>query len=136
MIISPDPNPTTTSNVKQLFVKEVQISRTTTASTVLAVLPADATILFMVVRSTAVSDAGTTATISLGNLSSATAYINALNVKTTPAANTPTMVVQSNLGNISGIPLGSDQQVVGVYAESGTASTAGGPWVIDIVYTR
>lgn len=41
-----------------------------------------------------------------------------------------------NISGNSGIPLGYDVQVFGMYQETGTASTVGGPWYVTIWYVR
>lgn len=141
MVFYPDTqggNPTATSNSKGVSVKSIRVARTNTTAAVLAVLPQDATVLNVTLSGMTASDAATTATVSVGTTSTATEWINAFDVKTAGTGagqNLPPMV--AGLGNITtGLPAGTDVQIYAKYAETGTASTTGGPWYINIYYTR
>ena len=114
-----------------MVIKTASVARTDTSAKNLYTLPANAQVIRFEIMSAAVSDAGTTATLSVGKTGSNTFFINAQNVKTTPAANTPTAAVSSNLFTSVG---SSAIQVVGIYAETGTASTTGGPWNVTCHY--
>ncbi len=140
MIFYPDNlagNPTATSNVKDVCVKSFQVSRTDTtpvAGSPKAVIPADATLLGISIIGTVASDAGTTATVSIGTTTGSTEWVNAFDIKTNGAKqNLPNMLV---VGNLNGIPLGNDVQVFAKYAETGGASTTGGPWYVQVTYVR
>jgi hypothetical protein len=128
--------PTATSNAKDVQVKSFRVARTNTTASVLAVIPQDATILNVSLSGSTASDAATTATVSVGTTSTSNEWINAFDVKGTTGSgqNFPPMV--AGLGNLSGLPAGTDVQVYAKYAETGTASTTGGPWYINIYYTR
>lgn len=130
-------NPTATSNAKDVQVKSFRVNRTDTTATVFAVIPQDATIIGVLLSGTTASDAATTATVSVGTTSTATEWINAFDVKTSTKGagqNLPPLV--AGLGNLSGLPAGTDVQVYAKYAETGTASTTGGPWYVQILYVR
>jgi len=108
------------------------IARTDTAAKTLFTLPAGCIPLTIAYSATAPSNAGTTATISVGiSGGSGTAFLNAVDVKTAgtgggsqnPAASASTQF---------GVPLAADTIVTGIYAETGGASNAGGPWVVVI----
>ena len=78
------------------------------------------------------SNAVTTATISVGRTGTATYFLNAADVKTAATATgqqTPT----TNVTNMH-VALTSDTVVTGTYAESGGASSTGGPWTVMIEY--
>ena len=127
--ISPSP--------KEGSLKIFQLSRTDTTASLKAVLPADASILGFLVYGVA-SNAGTTATISIGTTSAnANELVNAQDVKTAGGMIIPTSSVNSaNMPQIEGYPLGQDIQIYAKYAESGTASSTGGPYKVAIWYVR
>lgn len=108
------------------------IARTDTTAKTLFALPAGFLPTNILVAATAASDAGTTATISVGTVGGAqTDYLNALDVKTAGTGKGS----QKPTGSGSawfGTPLAARQVVTGIYAESGGASTTGGPWVLII----
>lgn len=109
------------------------IARTDTSAKRLFRLPAGSIPVALQYSSPAASDAGTTATISVGQSGgTGTEYLATQDVKTAgtgrgqqfPAGPSATL-----LGAIQA----SAVDVTGVYAESGTASTTGGPWVVTIL---
>lgn len=108
------------------------IARTDTAAKLLFTLPANAILLGFRYTSPAASDAGTTATISVGKSGGAgTEYLTTQDVKTVGTGRGqqyPVGPAASLLGQSVG---GAAQGVTGIYAESGGASTTGGPWVIE-----
>lgn len=124
-----------TPSSKEIEVKLFQITRSDTTSTAKCYLPADSTIVDFLVFSTAVSNAGTTAVINVGNASSATNYINGLDVKTNAGKLAITTQAQ-NWYNLENIPLGPDIAIYGQYAETGTASSSGGPYYVLVKYVR
>ena len=129
--------PTASSPVsKDGALKIFQVSRTDTTATLKAVLPADSSILGFLIYGAA-SDAVTTANISIGSNVTATQFVNAQDVKTTGGLVIPTSTFQSaNIPQLENIPLVGDVQVWAKYAETGGASTVGGPWKIVVWYTR
>ena len=131
------PGPTTNLPVsKDVVIKAFQISRTDTTAVMKAQLPADATIVDIQIYGVA-SDAGTTATVSVGTNSTATQWINGLDVKTAGGKIAIGSAWQSaNLPNFIGLPLGTDIQVWAKYAETGTASTTGGAYTVVLFYVR
>lgn len=119
---------------KDVEVKAFVINRTDTAATVKCVLPADATVVDVRVFSTAASNAGTTATVSIGIPGTNGYFVNGLDVKTSAGKLNTTGA--TNLFNLENIPLGPDLQITGLYAETGVASSAGGPFYVAIEYVR
>lgn len=97
------------------------ITRSMTAATELMWIPKNATILEMTLIGTA-SNAGTTATLSIGNSGSGTAYVNARDVKT---AATGTGCMPLTLAVDTSAALTADTKITATYAETGTASSAG-----------
>ena len=117
-------------------IKVFQLSRTDTTATVKAVLPADATILGFLIFGAA-SNAGTTATISIGSTVAATEFVNGQDIKTAGGLVIPTSTVNpANVAQVETLPHGSDIQIWAKYAETGAASSAGGPYKIAIWYVR
>lgn len=119
---------------KDVEVKAFQINRTDTAAVVKCVIPADASIVDIRVFSTGASNAGTSANISVGIPGTAGYFLNALDVKT--SAGKLNTAGATNLMNLENTPLGPDIQITGLYAETGTVSSAGGPFFVMIEYVR
>lgn len=129
------PSPTSPTS-KDLVCKAFGVQRSDTTTSVKCAIPADATIISISLWITAVSNAGTTATLSVGIPGTPTYFINAADVKT--AAGRPVLGTNlANLFQLENIPLGaSDIQITATYAETGTASTAGGPFYVLVEYVR
>jgi hypothetical protein len=120
--------PTTTiPAAKPALNKVFQVSRTDTAATLKAVLPAQSSVLKVLFYGGVASDAATTATvtITLAN-NSGTISTGTVDVKANGA--TTALVQMSNLPNIESLPPQGDIKVNAQYAETGGASTVGGPW--------
>lgn len=110
--------------------KSATVARTDTSAKNLFKLPANA-ILDGLLVSGANSDAGTTATLSIGKTGTNTFFVNARDVKAAASGNGLQLPTQAaNMGSVGSAEL----QVVGIYAETGTASTAGGPWTVTALY--
>ena len=128
--------PTTlTPSSKDVVVKAFKIARTEIAAVKKLVLPADASILEVIVNGSTASDAATTATVTItaadntGTISS-----GAYNVKGSGAVTG--FVTMSGLPNLQPSPLTGDIVISAVYAETGTASTTGGDWYVTVKYVR
>lgn len=117
---------------KNLQVKSFPVTRTMTTGTDRAfVIPKNARIIGYALSGTA-SDAGTTATISVGTTSGAPVeHVNALDVKAAATG--------SGFGYLRGVTAGvgnkltSDLIIFVKYAETGGASTVGS-WWLDVTY--
>lgn len=135
LTLSPEQVTPITPASKDARVIAFQVPRTQTAAAVEAWLPADATIVSIIRELGVASDAGTSATVTItvtnggGTVSTA-----ADDVKTNGA--TTGFVQMTSLPNLQPTPLNGDLKVTAVYAESGTASTTGGPWNYVITYVR
>jgi len=114
--------------------KVVKIVRTDTTAFVGAWLPKDAVITGMYVIGQAASDAGTTGTISVGSTATSNEYLSAYDVKTAATGEGYNPAGAAAVGTAFMEKLTSDKPVYAVYAETGTASTAGGPWYVKIEY--
>lgn len=110
--------------------KIATVARTDTTAKNLFTIPANAQVLDVKIWGTPQSNAGTTATLSVGKTGTNTFFVNGFDVKggTDKAQNRPTA---SNLFASVGT---AAIQVVGIYAETGTASTTGGPWSVLVDY--
>lgn len=113
--------------------KFFQATRTDTAATVKAVVPAQSSVLQVTLYGSVNSNAATTATgtVTIAN-NSGTISTGTVNLLTGGA--TTALVQMSNLPNIEPLPLNGDLKISFQYAETGTASTLGGPWVIGVTY--
>lgn len=119
---------------KPILVKSFSVARTDTTATLQVQLPAAAKILYFVANGDVVSDAATTAIVSVGTDVTSNQF-GTTDVKGSGAK--ATMFGTGGLGTVdlaAATPRGMPIQVWAKYAETGTASTAGGPWVIDVVY--
>lgn len=128
--------PTTLTPIaKEAIEKVFQVSRTDTSSTLKVVLPGDASVTNITFYPSTASDAGTTASVSFviantgGTLSS-----GSIDVKNTVTISNVTNL--TNLPNIEPLPLNGNITVKATYAETGTASTTGGPWKFLVRYVR
>ena len=127
--------PTTlTPSGKSTNAKIFQVSRSDTATTLKAALPASASILSINIHGSSNSDAATTATIviTVSNNTGVIATGTAVDVK--GSGTVSALVQMTNLPNLENFPVQGDLLIKAVYAETGTASTTGGPWVFDINY--
>lgn len=113
-----------------VHVKTAEVARTDTTAKNLFKIPARAIITGFKYAGAAASDAATTATLSIGKTGSGTFHVNAANVK---AAATGLGLVLPNAQNVGTI-LAAEEQVTAVYAETGAASTTGGPWTVIVEY--
>lgn len=104
------------------------LARTDTAAKNLFKLPAGAIPVRIRVWTAVLSNAGTTANVSFGKTGANTHFVNAFDVKGGAAAtqNDPTAT------NLFGTVGAAEIQVVGIYAETGTASSAGGPFHVAL----
>jgi hypothetical protein len=118
---------------KDVVVKTRNVARTMTSSTAVATLPKGSRILGFVLSGTA-SNAGTTATLSVGSTSAnANEYVNAANVLAAGVGNGVQLLngVASGVGAV----LSVDTTIYVKYAETGGASSAGA-WKLHILYTQ
>lgn len=115
--------------------KVVKIVRTDTTAFVGAWLPKDAVITGMYVVGQVASDAGTTGTISVGSTATSNEYLSAYDVKTAATGEGYNPAGAAAVGTAFMEKLTSNKPVYAVYAETGTASTAGGPWYVKIEYS-
>lgn len=117
-------------------IKVFQVARTDTVASVKAIVPADASILSVYLYGSVASNAATTATVTFNIIdNSGTISTGSYDVKTSGAVSGG-VVNQTNLPNLEAVPLVGDKQIQAVYAETGTASTLGGPWKVAVRYVR
>ena len=115
---------------KALQVKVRAWTRSMTTGTAVATLPKGSRFLGATVGGAA-SDAGTTATVSIGTTATATELAAALSVLTTSGVGpTAFPLVSAKYGTV----FTADQPIFLKYVETGTASTVGGGFV-SIFYT-
>lgn len=114
--------------------KVIKVVRTDTTAFVGAHLPKDSTLVGAYVIGGAASDAGTTATIGVGSTSSANEFISGYDVKTAATGAGYSPVGGAAVGTAFMSKLTADTPLYAKYTESGTASSAGGPWYVKIEY--
>lgn len=119
---------------KDVNIKAFQISRTDTTAALKLVLPADASLIDIDIAGVA-SDAQTTATVSIGTSATSNELVNGQDVKGAGTFIRPT-IVGTAMMQTEALPLGQDIQIFAKYAETGTASTVGGPWKVVVTFVR
>lgn len=115
--------------------KVVKVVRTDTTAFVGAWLPKDAVITGMYVIGQATSDAGTSASISVGSTATANEYLATYDVKTAATGEGYNPAGAAAVGSAFMEKLTTDVPVYAKYVEAGTASAAGGPWYVKIEYS-
>ncbi|MCA2570697.1 hypothetical protein [Microcystis sp. M42BS1] len=125
---------TFTPSSKSVKVLGFQIFRTDTAvgGVLKAVLPGGASITDVKIVNSTASNAGTSATVNVGIPGTVNAIVNAQSVLA--AAGQLIRPAFGRAALVEGDPPILDQNIVANYAETGTASTAGGPWTVLIEY--
>lgn len=118
---------------KRVYSKFNTIARTDTTAKDLMALPKGAFIVGAYVLSPVASDAGTTATISFGTSATANEFMAGYDVKTV-ASGLAFDTVGGKAVAAMFTQLAADTVIKGIYAESGTASAAGGPFTVRIDY--
>jgi hypothetical protein len=104
------------------------VNRAPTNTAIVGTLPANARIIDIIITSPVVSNAGTTATVSVGlSGGSATAFSAAVDVKTA-IINTKATILAA------WAPSATKQDITCTYTETGTASTAG-THNVTVLYT-
>lgn len=124
------------TGARDVQVKSFSVSRTDTTAALKAQLPAGSVPIAFIINGTTASDAGTSATLSLGSTTSANEYVNGYDVKTN-GASAALLPAIGGIGAASAapsLPRGGVVKLYAIYAETGTASTAGGSWTIDVLY--
>ena len=119
--------PATKSDQVQLF----QVARTDTVNSLKAVLPGQSSVLSVSFYRNGVSNAATTATVTV-TISNNTGVISTGTYDVKANGDTSGLVQMTALPNLEPTPLLGDLQINAVYAETGTASSSGGPWVFAV----
>lgn len=122
----------TTAPLKDVQLKQFAVTRSMTGGTDKAfILPKNAQIIGFVLSGIQ-SDAGTTATLSIGTTSGTpTEYVNAVSVRTGGSGNGVNLL--SGVAGAVGGKLTVDTPVFVKYAETGGASTVGS-WTLFVLY--
>lgn len=122
----------TTPPAFELLTKTAKVLRTDTTAFQGFVLPKNAVIAGVYVLGATASNAGTSAGISAGsNPGTTNEVLASFDVKTNGAGY---FNAAAAAGTSIGSQLTSDLVVSLKYTESGTASTAGGPWLVKVEY--
>ena len=113
--------------------KVFQMSRTDTVSALKMALPAQSSVTNVYLYRGGNSDAGTSATLTI-TISDNSGTVSA-GTRDVKANGDQTAIIQmTGLPNVEPLPLNGDLRITAVYAETGTASTSGGPWKIGVEY--
>lgn len=120
---------------REIYTKFISIARTDTTGTEKAKLPKGAILVGAFVLSGTASNAGTTAVISVGTTATSNELVASYDVKTAATGEGFSPVGAAAVGTAFATALTADTSIFGIYAETGTASTTGGPWVVRLDYT-
>jgi len=125
---------TITPKAYESYAKYAVVTRTDTTAFKAFILPKTAIIVGMYVLGQAVSNAGTTATVNAGSTTAATEFLSAYNVLAAATGQGYNPVSSAMPASIIGKQLTVDTPFYAKYAETGTASSSGGPWIIKVEY--
>ncbi len=125
---------TLTPKARSTLCKMGSIARTNTTGTLLFGLPKDAVIVGIYVIGGVASDAETTATVGTGSTATANEHMTGYDVKTAATGEGYNPSGAAAVGTALGTKLTADTAVYGIYAETGTASNTGGPWIVKYEY--
>lgn len=120
---------------KNLVTKAFQVVRTDTVAVLKEMEPADASIVEVLFHGGVASNAGTSSTLTI-TIANNGGTISTGTVNLITGGATTAIVQMTNLPNIEPLPLNGDLRVSAVVAETGTASTLGGPWVVSVRSVR
>lgn len=115
--------------------KVVKIVRTDTTGFLGAWLPKDSVITGIYVIGHVASNAGTTATIGIGTTATANELMTGYDVKTAATGEGYSPAGAAAVGTALMTKTTADTPIYGIYAETGGASNAGGPWFVKIEYS-
>lgn len=122
----------TTPPSPEILSKTVQIARTDTTAFDAFVIPKGAVICGAYVMGTVASDASLTAVVQVGsNPGTTNECVASFSVKTNGVGY---FAVGAQGGTSMGAQLTADTLMKARYAETGTASTTGGPWLVKVEY--
>lgn len=123
-----------TPPAKEEIAKYFRVSRTDTAAgLVKAVIGGSSSPVEFTVFGSVASDAATTATVTITvSDNSGTRSTGTVDVKANGA--TTAIIQMTNLPLLQNVPANGDFKITAQYAETGTASTTGGPWTIRVRY--
>lgn len=122
--------PAAKSDLSKFF----SVARTDTAAGIVkAVIPAQSSVVVLTFFGSTNSNAATTATVTI-SISDNSGVRSTGTVNVLTSGNTTAIINMSNLPIIEAIPPNGDFKITAQYAETGTASTLGGPWVIRVLY--
>lgn len=106
------------------------IARTDTSAKTLGMIPANAVLTGIRVYGAAASDAASTATISVGySGGTGVEILNGFDVKTAGTGLGQTVPNAGKLPTVTAV-----KTITGIYAETGTASSTGGPWTVVLSF--
>lgn len=124
---------------KDVALVPFQVSRSMTAATKVAVLAADSTMLGIKFYPTVVPNNVTTATVTITAkfiATGTTVTLGTVNVLTTTASASIEGANYFNVERPPAVQTSGDIYIFATYAETGTASTAGGPWNFTMTFVR
>ena len=120
---------------KETTAKIFQVTRGDTVSALKAVIPGDSSVFALDFYGSVASNPLTTGTVTFTVANNAgTISTGVVDVKLNGGVSA--LVQMSALPNLENIPVQGDITIRAVYAETGTASTVGGPWTVGVRFVR
>lgn len=113
--------------------KFFQITRSDTTATLKCAVPASLSPALLTFYGSVNSDALTTATATI-TISNNLGVVSTGTVDVKGNGATTAIVQMTNLPLIEQLPSNGDYRISVTYAETGTASTVGGPWRVRVIY--
>lgn len=120
-------------NSKDELSKFFQVSRTDTTATLKCVVPASTSPALLMLYGSTNSDAATTAAVSF-SISNNTGVVSTGTVDVKASGATTAFIQMTNFPILEQLPSNGDYRISVTYAETGAASTVGGPWRVRVVY--
>lgn len=117
---------------REIYSKFFRVARTNTTPSIFAFLPKGAIPVGVYIIGGQNSNAGSTAVLNVGTTSGGTDIVSGVSV--TSAANGFRLVAGAMAGSTVSTGYATDMPIWANYAETGTASTTGGPWGVRLEY--
>lgn len=122
---------------KEHLIKIASVARTDTVASVKAMFPGGSSPYRVYISGTTASNAGTTAavTVTISN-NSGVVSTGSANVLSAGVGASTAIVNMPGLPALTATPTEGDYTVTMSYAETGTASNTGGPWIVSLEFIQ
>lgn len=122
---------------KEHLIKIASVARTDTVASVKAMFPGGSSPYRVYISGSTASNAGTSATVTVTiSNNSGTVSTGTANVLSGGVGASTAIVNMPGLPALTSIPVDGDYKVTLSYAETGTASNTGGPWIVSLEFIQ